>query len=671
MTKSNMIFNAVKLSKLLPLLVTFLIVFSSVHGQDNSKKILAEIGNEKITVEEFLQIYRKNNTQVADLDPKSLEEYLELYINFRLKVLEAEENGLHNEQSFKDELQGYRAQLAKPYLVDEEATESLVKESYERSLEDLRASHILIRMEKTASPRDTLLAYNRIMGLRERIMNGEDFSKIAFEFSEDQSARDRDAGGRLVRGNKGDLGYFTAFDMVYAFEAAAYELKKGEVSLPIRTDFGYHLIKLTDRKPAMGKVLAAHILLLYPPDAKKQDSVALEEKINMVYEKLQAGETFESLALAHSDDRSTADKGGELQWFGSNRMIPDFIYQISLLKEFGSYSAPFQTHFGWHIIKLLDQQKPGSFEDSYTELKDKVQKNERSVVIKQSLVKRIKKDYGFKESSKALEVFYTAVTDSIFEGTWKIPSKPKLNSELFSLGNKKYTQMDFAKYLAETQRKTTREDIRFYVNANYDKFVEEVLMDYEDAQLENKYPEFKALVREYRDGILLFELTDKKIWSMAVKDTAGLMAYHAGVEHNYMWGERADASIFTFTDADASMIEKAMQLAADEVPNDTILEAINNEQEVLKITRKLYQKGDSELIDSVYWTYGPKDPVEQDGKTLMVVIHNTLEPGTKQLNEVRGLVTADYQNHLEKEWIKELRAKYPIKVNYDLLSQIK
>lgn len=671
MTKSIMSSNLVKSSRLFSLLVASLISFSALNGQELNKKILAEIGNEKITVEDFLQIYRKNNSQVADLDPKSLEEYLELYINFRLKVLEAEENGLHNEQSFKDELQGYRAQLAKPYLVDEEATERLVKESYERSLEDLRASHILIRMEKTASPRDTLLAYNRILGLRERIMNGEEFSKIAFEFSEDQSARDRDAGGRLVRGNKGDLGYFTVFDMVYAFETAAYGLKKGDISLPIRTDFGYHLIHLTDRKPAMGKVLVAHILLLFPPDPKKQDSIALEQKIKMVYEKLQAGETFEDLALANSDDRSTAEKGGELQWFGSNRMIPDFIYQISLLKEFGTYSAPFQTHFGWHLIKLLDQQKPGSFEESYTELKEKVHKNERSVVIKQSLVKRIKKDYGFKESSKALEVFYTTVTDSIFEGTWKIPSKPKFKSELFSIGATKYTQLDFANYLIESQRKGTREDIRFYVNANYNKFVEEVLMDYEDAQLENKYPEFKALVREYRDGILLFELTDKKIWSMAVKDTAGLMAFHAEVENNYMWGERADASIFTFTDADAAVIEKAIQLAADEVPNDTILEAINKDQEVLKITRKLYQKGDNELIDSMYWTYGPKEPVVQDGKTLLVVIHNTLEPGTKQLNEVRGLVTADYQNHLEKEWVKQLRAKYPIKVNYDLLSQIK
>lgn len=671
MTKSLISKSASKISRTISAVIALLIAFSSVHAQEDiSDRVLAEIGDEQITVEEFLQIYRKNNTQVAELDTKSLEEYLELYINFRLKVLEAEEHGLHNEASFKEELQGYRAQLAKPYLVDEQATERLVREAYERSLEDLRASHLLIMVEKHAPPSDTLKAYNRILGLRERIMKGENFGVVAHEFSEDQSARDREAGGRMMSGNKGDLGYFTAFDMVYPFENAAYSLKKGEISMPVRTDFGYHLIHITDRKPAMGRVLAAHILLLYPPNATKKDSLDLEEKINMIYGKLEAGESFEDLALAHSDDRSTAEKGGVLQWFGSNRMIPDFIYKISQISELGQYSEPFNTHFGWHIIKLLDQQKPGSFEDAYAELKDKVQKNERSVVIKQSLVKRIKDEYGFKESSKALETIYGIVTDSIFSGTWEIPSKPKLNKELFSIGSEKYTQQDFANYLAENQKKTNPEDIRFHVQETYKTYVEKILMDYEDKQLESKYPEFRALVREYRDGILLFELTDKKIWSMAVQDTAGLLAFHEKHEHNYMWGERADASIFTFTDASEELINKAIKLAEEEVPNDEILETINEEKEVLRINRKLYQKGDNELIDAVYWTYGPKDPVEKDGKTMVVVIHNTLEPGTKQLNEVRGLVTADYQNYLEKEWIKELRNKYPIKVNYELLSQI-
>jgi len=670
MTKSLIKHGILKSGTLLLLVAGML--FSHVSlSQDVNKRILAEIDNEKLTVEEFLQIYRKNNIQVEELDPKLLEEYLELYINFRLKVIEAKELGLHNEQSFKDELKGYRAQLAKPYLVDEEATNQLVKEGWERMQEDLRVSHLLIRVERHATPEDTLAAFNKITELRKRIVNGESFASVAHEFSEDHSARDREAGGRIVRGNRGDLGYFTAFDMVYPFETAAYALKKGELSIPVRTNFGYHLIYLTDRKPAMGRVLAAHILLLFPPNPTQNDSIALEEKARMIYDKLQAGESFEDLANLHSDDRNTAATGGMLQWFGSNRMIPEFIYKISLLNEPGEYTKPFQSHFGWHIIKLHDQQKPGTFETMQAELKERVQKNERSVVIEHSLINRIKQEYGFKESQKALEPFYTAVTDSIFNATWTIPPKMRLRSELFSIGKQTYTQKNFADYLFESQHRRNPEPIRFYVDQAYQEFVGKKLLEYEDSQLEAKYPEFRALVREYSDGILLFELTDQKIWSMAVKDTAGLVAFHREHAHNYMWGERADASVFTFTGADQKLVDKAISLAANGIHDNEIVETINKEGEVVRVTRKLYSKGDSDVVDASDWTYGPKTPVEKDGKTMFVVIHNTLEPGPKQLNEIRGLVTADYQTYLDKKWVQELRARYPVKVNRELLLQIR
>jgi peptidyl-prolyl cis-trans isomerase SurA len=660
-----------KLHRAFWMLVVVMMAFSNTNAQDVNKKILAEIGHEKLTVEEFLQIYRKNNVQAADLDPKSLEEYLELYINFRLKVLEAEEYGLHQEASFKEEFDGYRAQLAKPYLVDEEATERLVKEAHQRLQEDLRASHLLIRVEKNAAPADTLAAYNKIMGLRDIIMKGEKFADIAHESSEDQSARDREAQGRTMRGNKGDLGYFTAFDMVYAFESAAYAIQKDEVSMPVRTDFGYHLIYLTDRKPAMGQASAAHILLLYPPEPGAKDSLELKEKIDMIYGKLQAGEAFEDLARQYSDDRSTAEQGGLLQTFGSNRMIPEFIYEISKITEPGQYSKPFSSHFGWHIIKLYDLKKPPAFEEAYEELKERVQRNERSVVIEKSLVNKIKNEYGFKESAKALEVFNNIVTDSIFSGTWEIPSRPRLRSELFSIGSETYTQQDFANYLFENQRRKNPENIPYHVSEIYKQFVEGKLIAYEDRQLENKYPEFRALVREYRDGILLFELTDQKIWSMAVQDTAGLAAYHEANKYNYMWGKRADASIFTFVNDGQQLVEKALKMVKENAPNEEILETVNKDGLVLNISRRLYQEGDNELVDAVEWNPGPKEPVEKDDKTTFVVIHDIREPAPRQLNEVRGMVTADYQNHLEKEWIRELRNKYPVKVNRDLLSQIR
>ena len=671
MTTKLIVRKATVLRKIAAITAALFFILGNVAAQDISKKVLAEIGSEKITVEDFLKVYRKNNTHADDLDLKSLQEYLDLYINFRLKVLEAEDTGLQNEQSFKDELQGYREQLAKPYLVDEEATERLIKEAYDRSLEDIRASHLLIRVEKQALPEDTLKAWNKTMDLYKRVKAGEKFEDLALEFSEDQSVRDREAAGRIMRGNKGDLGYFSAFDMIYAFESGAYALQKGDVSKPIRSEYGYHLIYIVDRKPAMGKALIAHILLLNPSEDKAKDSVEQKEKINEAYNKLLAGEPFEDVARTYSDDRSTADKGGVLQWFGSNRMIPDFIYQISLLKEPGEFSKPFHSHIGWHIIKLLELNKPGSFEDSYTEIKDKVQKNERSVIIKQSLVKRIKNEYGFKENPKSLETFYQNVTDSVFSGSWSIPRKMSLKKELFTIGQQSILQQDFADYIVKNQRRGTKENIRFYVDEAYKKFVENVLLDYEDKQLENKYPEFKALVNEYRDGILLFELTDKKIWSRAVQDTIGLTEFHKQHENDYMWDKRADASVYTLTDTDNSKIDLILQMIASKVSNNEILDTINIDTQGLTIKHSLFQKGENEDVDATSWEKGTINKIEKDNQTILVFIHNVLESTPKKLNEVRKLITTDYQNYLEKEWIQELRAKFPVKVNNELLTQIK
>ncbi|MDP2424448.1 MAG: peptidylprolyl isomerase, partial [Bacteroidales bacterium] len=573
-------------------------------------------------------------------------------------------------KAFQQELNGYRAQLAKPYMVDEEATERLIREAWERLKEDLRASHILVRADKTAAPADTMEAFKKALQIRERLLKGENFSDVAVEVSEDQSARDRDAAGRIFPGNKGDLGFFTAFDMIYPFENAAYALKKNDISKPVRTDFGYHIIQLTDRKPAMGKVLAAHILLLFPPNATDQDTAHLQQKSLEIYNQLISGASFDELAATFSDDRSTADKGGVLQWFGTNRMIPDFIEQIFMLEKPGDFTKPFQTQFGWHIVKLIDQQKPGSLDESYADLKEKALKNERSVVIKESLVTKIKKQNGYKEKRKALKPFYTFVNDEVFSGNRAVPADAKLTKKLFTIGSKKYLQSDFGAYLAANQKLDDSQDKTSFVNSSFNEFVEKSVLDYHDSQLEKKFPEFKAIMNEYHDGILLFELTDKKIWSKAVKDTSGLEDFYEKNRYNYLWGERADASIYTFTTNDKDLINKARELAEKHVANEEILAQINKDALVLQIQRRLFSKGDHELVDKVDWTYGVKEVTTKDGQQALVVIHNTLEPGPKQLNEARGLVTADYQNYLEKEWIVELRQKYPVKINYDLVPQI-
>jgi peptidyl-prolyl cis-trans isomerase SurA len=652
------------------LTAAILLLFSQVWAQ-NSDQVLMNIAGENVTKSEFLGVYQKNNTKGEVIDQKSLDEYLDLFINFKLKVKEAEVLGLDTVKSFRDELGGYRKQLAQPYLIDEDANKALLDEAYARKGEDIRASHILIRVEKNASPADTLTAYNKLMKIRKRLLKGEDFGKLAAEFSDDESAKDRTQEGHTMKGNKGDMGYFTVFDMVYPFETGAYKTKVGEVSMPVRSEFGYHLIKVTDRKPAMGKVQIAHILFLYPKDAKAADSAALKSKAEAAYKKLQDGEEFAAVAKEFSEDKGTSDKGGVLPWFGVNRMVPEFISEISKLKQVGDYTAPFQTSFGWHIIKLVEQKPIGSFDENKADLKQKLTKNDRSVKSEESFVAKVKKEYNFTEDLKARDEFNAVVTDSIFKNKWKASQASSLTKNLFTIGKATYTQPDFAKYIETKQKNVAAQPISSYINTTYHTFVNEKCMAYEDSQLENKYPEFKALMREYHDGILLFDLTDQKVWSKAIKDTTGLKDFYEKNKNNYPWPERLDATIYSFTDAKA--LKSGRKLLKKGMAEDKILSRLNHDSTVVvTIEHKKYVKGDNKLIDGIAWVKGATTDMSIDSThTGFVMVHAVVPPEPKLLNEAKGIITSDYQNYLEKEWIAMLRAKYPVNVDREVLKSIK
>jgi len=309
--------SSLKSSLILVLMLSISILFSNSSFSQN-KKVLLSIGDEKITVGEFNNVYDKSNSQGDVIDKKTMEEYLDLYINFKLKVKEALDLRMDTNSAFISELDGYREQLAKPYFVDESINEDLFAEAWDRKQKDVRASHILIKIDENASPEDTLIAYNKIMEIRNRIMNGENFGDLAVEMSEDPSARDREATGRrpFMRGNKGDLGYFSVFDMVYPFESGAYSSKIGEVTLPIRTQFGYHLIKLTDKKNAMGQAQVAHIYFIIPPEATSADSLRVEKKANKVYQEILDGKAYNDAVAEYSEDKGSAKQGGILPWFG-------------------------------------------------------------------------------------------------------------------------------------------------------------------------------------------------------------------------------------------------------------------------------------------------------------------------------------------------------------------
>ncbi|MDY0102474.1 MAG: peptidylprolyl isomerase, partial [Lentimicrobium sp.] len=584
--------------------ILFLFVSTSMQAQDKDPVVLSVAG-EDITRSEFLNVYQKNNVNGEVIDQKSLKEYMELYVNFRLKVKEAEALGLDTVQAFKDELSGYRKQLAQPYLIDEEMNQALLDEAYSRKQSDIRASHILIRVDRNALAADTLAAYKRIMAIRKRILKGEDFGKLAEELSDDLSARDRAAEGRTIKGNKGDLGYFTVFDMVYPFETGAYNTPEGEVSMPVRSDFGYHLIKVTDHKPALGKVQVAHILLKIAPAATAADSNAVAEKAMDIYNRSIAGESFGELADKYSDDKSTSTKGGVLPWFGSNKMIPEFIKEISDLKNVNDITKPFISSFGWHIVKLIDRKEIGSYEDNRNELKQSLTRNDRAKKSEEALIKRIKKEYKFSENQKFRDDFYKVVTDTVFAGAWKAEQAADLDKTMFTIGRSSISQQDFAKYIAANQRKRNTEDIRQFVNGMYKTFVNQTLLAYEDSQLESKYPEFKALVKEYRDGILLFELTDQKIWSKAVKDTLGLDDFYKKNKSNYLWGKRVDATLYTLNSTDKNLVADLRKNLSNGISDNELLEQINNDSTSLLTTdRRKLSKEDNTYVDAVEWNKG-------------------------------------------------------------------
>ena len=662
--------STLKSSLIVVLMLSISILFSSSSLAQN-KKVLLSIGDENITVGEFYNVYEKSNSQGDVIDKKSMEEYLNLYINFKLKVKEALDLRMDTNSAFISELDGYREQLAKPYFVDESINEDLFAEAWDRKQKDVRASHILIKIDENASPEDTLIAYNKVMDFRNRIMNGENFGDLAVEMSEDPSARDREATGRrpFMRGNRGDLGYFSVFDMVYPFESGAYNSEVGDVTLPIRTQFGYHLIKLDDKKNAMGQAQVAHIYFMIPPNATAADSARVEKKANKVYQEILDGKPYIDAVSEYSEDKGSAKTGGLLPWFGVNRMVPEFIEIVYQLNDSGDIAKPLLTAYGWHIVQLKGKKPIKPYDEIKDELKKKVLKDSRAEKSKDIIVEKIKKDFKFKEYSKAKNSFYTVVDSSILIGKWEISNADGLEKTLFKIGNKKYTQKDFADYLFANQKNQTRVAVDIYVNKEYDKFVNEKCLDYFDSNLEKTYPEFDLLMKEYRDGILLFELTDEKVWSKAIKDTTGLKEFYNKNKNNYMWDERLDASVYTVRDPE--ILDDVQAKVFEGVSDYEILLLYNNDSITnVAVESEKFLKGENKIIDSIEWEVGNSKDIINGEETSFVLVREVLPPQIKEMNEARGLIIADYQNYLEAEWIKLLKEKYNVKINKKVLSTL-
>jgi peptidyl-prolyl cis-trans isomerase SurA len=639
-----------------------ILLTSAIKAQENGDKILITIGDEKVSRVEFERIYLKNNQMVSETDRKTLEEYLDLFIIYKLKVAEAIAQGLDKTPEFKQELNGYRSQLVQPYLTDKETERKLQEEAYERMKYEVSASHILINVPEKTTPEDTLLLYEKTLKIRERIMNGEPFDLVAKATSDDPS----------VKRNGGLLGYFSAFQMVYPFECAAYQTSTGSISMPVRTRFGYHIVKVNDKRPSLGQIKTAHIMITVPQNATQEQQLKAKERIDSISMLVQI-EDFASLARRFSQDPGSARTGGELPFFGPGRMVPEFEKAAFDLQVEGQVSSPVRTPYGWHIIKLLEKKYIGTFEETLPEIKNKISRDERSRISRNVFMNQMKEKHGFSMDSASLKKMVTLLDESFYNGDWTVPSSKALNQVLFQFAGKEYTLSKLATKFFENQKPQTRIPLSVLVERFYNELVEETILSFEEERLVKENPDFYFLLKEYYDGILLFEIMDRSVWSKASTDSEGLRDFHLKNLSKYKWDKRIHTYVYSSTTE--TVAKKAHKLASSKKGIN-----LTNSEFVARFT-----ENGNELITINEFAAIPENPLVKGYNTWK----NGLSPIQKSeqvfsfhrfvnvevdepipIDEIRGQLIADYQEFLEKEWIASLREKHKVEINKDVFNEI-
>lgn len=640
----------------------FLILFiSQINAQNKPKEVLFTIDDKPFYVDEFERVYNKNLDLVKDESQKDLNHYLELFVGYKLKVTKANKIGLQNDVKYQNELKSYRTQLSKNYTSDSKVTAELVKEGHERLKKEIRASHILIMVDENASPEDTLKAYKKIVDIRQRIINGESFDRLAQDYSEDPSAKE----------NKGDLGYFTSFRMVYAFENAAYKTPKGQISNPIRTRFGYHIIKVNDIRDNRGEVAVAHIMLMNPKEG--DDPEKPKQTIQEIYKKIQQGESFEDLAKQFSEDKSSASKGGALNRFGSGQLSSQEFEDVafSLTKE-NPISQPFQSQFGWHIVKFIDKFPIKSFEDSKTELENKIARDDRSRLITNSLTEKLRKKYKVKRDEKMFTALSKVVTNDYYDAKWEMPEDVKpFAGKLFSIESRTISGEQFLNYIKSQQKAGTKlKPISKALDILYEKFKDDQLNQYYNDNLEVEFPEFASVVEEYRDGLLLFDLMEREIWQRAKTDTIGLKKFYEDQKNKPRWKTRLDLAVLSSTKQE--VMKKVLAMLKKGADYKTIKEKLNTSDVVnIMVTEGINEVGSSVMPKGTKQEVGLSDIFKEGDYYYITKVNKVIPEGDKTLDECRGKMVNDYQQYLEQNWVNELKKEFSVKVNQDVFEKIK
>ncbi|GAA5224859.1 peptidylprolyl isomerase [Membranihabitans marinus] len=638
----------------------------SVQKASAQDPVLFSIDGEDVHLSEYKYVYEKSNGVKADYSPSSTDEFMDLYTKFKLKVIDAKRQGLEDNKELQAELSHYRNQLADNYMSDKAVLDRLTKELYARMQEEVDVNHILIRL--TPNPHQQMLDRTKsdLMAAKRAIEEGLPFRTVAKRYSQDRS----------VSSNGGHLGYRVAKlpDGFYDLETALYNTPVGEISDPVPSKLGYHIVQVLNRRPSRGEISVRQILARKSISGIRDTS---EQKINRLYMELENGASFEELAKTYSEDQNTKMAGGFLGSFKAGTYAPEFEDAAFALEKDGDYSVPIETEYGWHIIQRVSLSKLGSFSDERRRLEKLVKEDSRFDLAQTALIEKIKGEENFDKKIFLNQNIQKILGPDVFNLAWK---KPEIKEDftMFTIADRNYKVSDFADYLE------TEKDLRFQssmvrnddqaMTQLVDAYINHSVFEYEKEHLEEKYPEFREIMREYREGIMLFEVSKNKIWDRVGSDSIGLRNYYNSHKDAYFADRDVQIGVFEIKTTDENVIKKVNKLIGKKTPAK-VLKKYNKASNVLNYVEETQKE------KSFVQIHGLEESEVEKGKTYVVkdegtgksIIAKVLEVGPRlplSFEESKGAVMSDYQEYLEAEWIKDLKQKYEIVINKEVLQSM-
>lgn len=627
---------------------TAAILTAAAARPDKSDPVVMNINGKDIPSSEFKYLYEKNNLQ--QIQPQSIDDYVDMFVVYKLKVADAEAAGIDTTETFLKEYNGYCADLSRPYMRDSLVEERLVEEAYGRMATSRLVSHIMLPVGTTYAENEA--NRQRLDSIRKAIIDGADFGEMAMRFSSDRSAMK----------NKGSMGYINANSYPYPFEKAAYDTPVGQISEVIDdAPYGFHIIKVVDEKPNPGTVTARHILKLTQGLSEEEKAVK-KAQIDSIYTLLKAGADFGDLAHRESDDKGSAIRGGELGEFGTGRMVPQF-EQVAFALKSGEISEPFTTTFGYHIVQTMSHNGIPSLEKVRPQIMMIMARDSRSSMPEKSRLAQYRSQYGITFDEVALSKLRTELTSNSALENLK-------NSTLAValLPNRKITAGEIARDIPENVREATKDPYGTFKEAA-DRVLDEATKAYALERLSAENVNFRNITNEYRDGILLFEISNRNVWGRSTSDPVALEKFFEAHRDNYKWDSPRFKGYVVLATSDSVASAARGYLASNNIENDSLVSRLReNFGRDVKLERVLAAKGENKIIDEIAFD-GPK--ADAVGKwTSWFPYRERLISAPEEAADVRGTVTTDYQQQLEADWVKSLRSKYKVKLNKKELKKL-